>query len=144
VTPDVNVLVAASRADHAHYPVARSWLESAVTAASRAEPLIILPVVAVGFVRVATGAHAFTVPTPLRDALTTVGGILAMPHVRLGVHDREWPAFAELCERRGLAGAPVTDAWIAAAVLEHREHLVTFDRGFRRLLPPRALTVLRA
>jgi hypothetical protein len=36
----------------------------------------------------------------------------------------------------------LTDAWIAASVLQLNEHLVTFDRGFRRLLPPRHLTIL--
>jgi predicted nucleic acid-binding protein len=30
MTPDVNVLVAASRADHPHHGVARAWLEAAV------------------------------------------------------------------------------------------------------------------
>jgi predicted nucleic acid-binding protein len=29
MTPDVNVLVAASRADHPHHGVARAWLEGA-------------------------------------------------------------------------------------------------------------------
>ena len=33
MTPDVNVLVAASRADHPHHAMARTWLEAAVQAA---------------------------------------------------------------------------------------------------------------
>jgi hypothetical protein len=32
MTPDVNVLVAASRRDHPHHAVARAWLEEAVNA----------------------------------------------------------------------------------------------------------------
>ena len=40
------------------------------------------------------------------------------------------------------AGRSRADAWIAAAVIHLDEHFVTFDRGFRRLLPASALTVL--
>lgn len=36
----------------------------------------------------------------------------------------------------------MTDAWIAVAVLAHAEHLATFDRDFRRFLPPARLTLL--
>ena len=50
----------------------------------------------------------------------------------------------ELCKQYKLAGRVLSDAWIAASVLALNEHLVTFDRGFRRLLPPRHLTVLSA
>lgn len=38
----------------------------------------------------------------------------------------------------------VTDAWIAAATQALSEHLVTFDRDFKRLLAPRDLTLLDA
>ena len=36
----------------------------------------------------------------------------------------------------------VTDAWIASTVQALSEHLVTFDRDFRRLLSSRDVTVL--
>jgi hypothetical protein len=42
-----------------------------------------------------------------------------------------------------LQGNFVTDAWIAAATEALSEHLVTFDRDFRRLLSDRDLTVLQ-
>lgn len=34
------------------------------------------------------------------------------------------------------------DAWLAACVMRHGEHLVTFDRDFRGLLPEAQLTSL--
>lgn len=34
MTPDVNVLLAASRSDHPHHGVARDWLEQAASAAA--------------------------------------------------------------------------------------------------------------
>jgi len=142
VTPDVNVLVAASRADHAHHPLARPWVESAVGAASGATPLTLLPVVVVGYVRIVTNGHIHAPPTPTPLALAFVDALLARPHVRLAAHGGEWPRLAELCARHVLSGKVLTDAWIAATVLHLGEHLVTFDRGFRRLLPPRHLTVL--
>ncbi len=43
---------------------------------------------------------------------------------------------------KGLSGNAVPDAWLAASVIGLGEHLVTFDAGFRRLLPRRQLTVL--
>ena len=36
------------------------------------------------------------------------------------------------------------DAWLAAVVLHMGEHLVTFDRGLKQLLPRERLTVLAA
>ncbi len=42
-----------------------------------------------------------------------------------------------------LAANSITDAWIAAAVRTIGGHLVTFDRGFTRLLGRTELTVLQ-
>ena len=40
-------------------------------------------------------------------------------------------------------GNAIPDAWIAAAAQSHRVHLVTFDKGFRRLMKASLVTVLR-
>lgn len=42
-----------------------------------------------------------------------------------------------------LSGNDIPDAWIAAAVLAHRDHLASFDKGFRRLLNPEQFTLLQ-
>lgn len=144
MTPDVNVLVAAAREDHPHHAVARGWIEPAVQDATRVAPFTLLPLVAVGFVRIATNRRIHDPPTPTVAALAVVEALLTAPHVRLVAHGDEWPLVAALCRAHALTGGDVTDAWIAASVLHHNEHLVTFDRGFRRLLPARHLTVLRA
>lgn len=61
------------------------------------------------------------------------------------------PRFAAFCRKVGLpvlarehdlAANDLMDAWIAAAVRVLGSHLVTFDRGFRRLLSRNELTVL--
>ena len=142
MTPDVNVLVAAARADHPHHAPALAWLTESLRAVERGAALTVLPVVAVGFLRVVTQRRIFPVPTPLPEALAFLRAVLddrgALP-LTMGP---EWPAFVRLCEDHALAAGDVTDAWIAACVLDRHEHLVTFDRGFRRFLAPSALTVL--
>lgn len=143
VTPDVNILVAAARAEHPHHVAARTWLGGAVTSVTADAPLLLLPSVAIGFVRVVTDRRFYSAPpTSTRDALANVAALVARRHVTLGVQGADWGRVTALCEQLGLAGPVLTDAWLAASVLQLDEHLVTFDRGFRRLLPPRHLTVL--
>lgn len=142
MTPDINVLVAATRREHPQHAIAGPWLATAVHAATRASPLTLLPAVAVGYVRIVTDPRMYGVPTP--EALANVVALLARRHVRLPPQGTEWPRVVERCERHGLAGPILSDVWIAASVLELNEHLVTFDRDFRRLLPPRHLTILSA
>lgn len=142
MTPDVNVLVAASRDDHPQHRVARAWLEGALSAAAGGSSFVLLPVVAVGFLRIVTQARIFPDPTPVARALEFMRSIRARAGVEVATLGREWATVARLCELHGLSGNDVTDAWIAAAVLDLDEHLVTFDRGFRRFVAARDLTVL--
>jgi predicted nucleic acid-binding protein len=55
---------------------------------------------------------------------------------------RDWPTLRELATANNLAANDLTGAWIAAAVRTIGSHLVTFDRGFTRLLGRSELTVL--
>jgi hypothetical protein len=48
-----------------------------------------------------------------------------------------------LCLDRQLGGNEVPDAWLAAAVSQRGEHLVSFDRDFRKLLPRGQFTLLK-
>lgn len=138
MTPDVNVLVAAFRGDHEHHRPARTWLDRTRASAQ----IVLLPVVATGFVRTVGQRRAFPVPTPADEAVAFVEALLKAGDARMVAVSNEWPAFARLCREHAPAGGNVTDAWIAASVLLLDEHLATFDRGFRRLLPPHQLTVL--
>lgn len=140
--PDVNLLVAAARADHVHHGVARAWLEDTLKAAQGGESLEILPVVIASFLRLVTNPRIFVEPTPTANAIAFVDALLKCPGVEIPEGGREWPALRELCRAHGLAGNDVPDAWIAATVKTLHGHLVTFDRGFARLLGRDALTVL--
>ena len=142
MTPDVNVLVAASRDDHVHHGPARRWLGGALVAGASGQRLLLLPTVAAGFLRIVTHPRIFEEPTPLDAALAFVRALRAAPGVEEPPLGPELARLEALCARHDLRGNDVPDAWIAAVVLDRVDLLVTFDRGFRRFLPPTQLTVL--
>ncbi|MBX6420295.1 MAG: PIN domain-containing protein [Nevskia sp.] len=142
MTPDINVLLAASRSDHPHHKRARAWLTQAVAACETGARLEILPMVAAGFLRLATHPKVFVHPTPVAAAAGLLHALLQIPGVEMPPLGREWPVLRRLCCDRNLSGNWVSDAWIAAAVRVGNGHLVTFDRDFARLLDKSELTLL--
>jgi toxin-antitoxin system PIN domain toxin len=144
VTPDVNVVVAASRSDHPHHRQALSWLQDALRNCAGGASFHLLPMVATSFVRLVTNPKVFVQPTPLPDAMAFVDAILAVPGADMPQLGPEWNEFRRLCLDKGLTGNLVPDAWIAAAVKAGGFHLVTFDRGFAELLPRADRTLLIA
>lgn len=143
MTPDVNIIVAASRLDHPHHAAAFAWLEQALADSEAGRPLVILPMVASGFLRLVTHPRVFVQPTPLADAQAFLDAILNAPGVSMLPLGGEWAHFIALCAQHGLTGNAIPDAWIAAAAHHHHLHLVTFDKGFRKLLKPGRVTVLK-
>jgi toxin-antitoxin system PIN domain toxin len=142
MVPDINVLLAASRTDHSQHRPARRWLAHAITACDTGGSIEMLPMVAAGFLRLATNPRVFVAPTPIAAATAFLDSLLVVPGVEMQELGREWPTFRHLCRDHNLAANAVTDAWIAAAVRTSGGHLVTFDRGFSRLLGRMELTVL--
>ena len=144
MTPDVNVLVAASRSDHPHYDVARSWLERAVANATHGVVLTLQPMVIASFLRLVTHSKVFVQPTPMLDALRFIDALLAAPGVLQPALGGEWQALRKLCADKTFSANDVPDAWLAAAVIHQGEHLISFDADFRRLLPRSQFTRLVA
>lgn len=143
MTPDVNVLVAAFRADHPHHGRARAWLTEARAACiAGQDSLRVLPMVLAGFLRLVTNPKVFTEPDSVEDALTFAQALIATPGVELAQCGQEWPLLREKLLELCLGGNKIPDAWIASCVEHLGEHLVTFDRDFRRLLHASAHTVL--
>jgi len=58
MTPDVNVLVAASRTDHPHHEVARAWLEGSLGTSGTGAAFTLMPMVLASFLRL--GNHPAT------------------------------------------------------------------------------------
>lgn len=134
MTPDVNVLVAASRSDHPHHAVARDWLAQAMEASRGGAPLTLMPMVLASFLRLVTSPKIFQQATPIDDAVAFIDALLASPGVQLAPLGPEWAKLRRLCLDSQLSGNDLPDAWLAAAVVHLGEHLVSFDRDFRKLL----------
>jgi hypothetical protein len=143
MTPDVSVLVAASRSDHPHHAVARAWRMQALAQATQGQPLKLQPMVLASVLRLLTHPKVFVQPTPMAEALRFVDALLAAPGVELTALGEEWPALRGLCADKALSANAVPDAWLAAAVLHQGEHLVSFDADFKRLLPKAQFTQLK-
>lgn len=142
MTPDVNVLVAASRSDHPHHAVASDWLEEAISATRDGAPLTLMPMVVASFLRLVTSPRIFHSVTPTTDAVAFIDAILTSPGVELAPLGPEWPMLRQLCLDKQLTGNDLPDAWLSAAVVHRGEHLVTFDRDFKKLLAGHQLTLL--
>lgn len=143
MTPDVNVLVAASRSDHPHHSVAHHWLEQAIDPGD-GTGLSLLPMVLASFLRLVTSPRIFKAPTPTDRAVAFADALLELPGVRLLALGDEWPRLRQMCLEHTLAGNDLPDAWLAAAALQHGEQVVTFDRDFKRLLGRGRFTLLNA
>lgn len=144
MTPDVNVLVAASRSDHPHHAVARTWLEDALAGAENGAAFTLMPMVIASLLRLVTSPRIFVQPTPIADAVAFIDAILATPGVELASLGTEWPKLRQLCLEKQLNGNDLPGGWLAAAVEQQAEHLVSFDRDFKKLLARTRFTLLKA
>ena len=142
MTPDVNVLVAAARSDHPHHAVARAWLEETLAGAASDSVCTLMPMVLASFLRLVTSTKIFKRPTSIEEALEFVDALLTLPGVRLAELGPEWKRLRALCLDRKLSGNEVPDAWLVAAVAQRGEHLVSFDRDFKKLLGRGQFTLL--
>lgn len=140
--PDVNVLVAAFRPGHVHHSVAQEWLrETRRQCAGGSARLTLAAMVVAGFLRLVTNPRVFSPPDNPELAVAFIDALLATPGI--GWRDGEaWPLLRSKVLALKLHGNDVSDAWIAAATEAAGEQLVTFDRGFRRLLAARDLILL--
>ena len=144
MTPDVNVLVAAFRTDHPHHRTACDWFEATIAASASGSQFTLFPMVVASFLRLTTNPRIFPAPTPIDAAIAFADALIAIPGAELATLGAEWPVMRQLCLDRQLRGNALPDAWLAAAVVQHGEHLATFDADFRKLLRRNQLTVLAA
>jgi toxin-antitoxin system PIN domain toxin len=141
--PDLNVLLAASRIDHPQHSPALGWLKQAIAECDAGGSIELLPMVAAGFLRISTNLKVFVSPMTIGAAVDFIESLLRIPGVDMPELGREWPALRQLSLDHDLKANAITDAWIAAAVRTLGSHLVTFDRGFTRLLGRTELTLLK-
>ena len=144
MTPDVNVLIAASRSDHPHHKAAYACLDEAIAACADGATFKLMPMVVTSFLRLVTNSKIFVHPATVEDAMGFLDALLAVPGVEMPSLGTEWPMLRQLCIAKNLTANDIPDAWLAAAVIQLGEHLVTFDADFKTLLRRTQLTVLTA
>lgn len=142
--PDVNVLVAAFRKDHSQHRVAADWLNKALTSAVDGQLLLLSIGVISSFLRLVTQPKIFPTPTPIERAVDFVDWLLEDPKVKLSNAGTEWADMRSLVLKKQLSANHIPDAQLAAMAINLSEPFVTFDKGFRQLLPPSLLVILRA
>ena len=111
--------------------------------ATAERPIYLLPAVVSGFLRIVTHPKIFATPSVIDAAAGHIDALLAMPNVAVLETPPRWSNFRQLCIDKSLSGNAIPDAWIASTVTQHSEHLATFDKDFRKLLPRSRLTVLK-
>jgi uncharacterized protein len=127
---DVNVVLAAHRADHPHHEPVREWFDEMLRDQER---FTVPMVVWTSFLRLATNRRIFEVPTPRPDAFAFIEAVHAQP-LQLTVEPgpRHLELLRELCDESDAVGDLVADAAIAAIAAEHGCEIVTLDRDFAR------------
>lgn len=128
--PDVNILVYAYREDAPGHPRFREWLEDIVNGD---QAYGMSDIVLNGFLRVVTHSAVFNLPSPIDDALAFVEDVRRQPNcVVLAPGARHWEIFARLCQRSGVRGNLVPDAYLAALAIESGSEWITMDGDYAR------------
>lgn len=127
---DVNIVLAAHRADHPEHAAVRAWFDAMLLEDERfAVPAFVWA----SFLRLATNRRIFTVPTPRADAFAFVDATRAQArYLELAPGPRHFELLREICDDADATGNLVPDAVIAAVAVEHGCEVVTLDRDFGR------------
>lgn len=130
ILPDANLLLYAYDQSSPFHPKAAAWCEKIMSSSS---PVILLPVVVFGFVRISTHPRIFMNPLSVAEASDHVRSWLSRKQVRL--HDmllEDVDAALVLLESAGTAGNLTTDAQIAAVAHRLGAEVQTADLDFGR------------
>jgi toxin-antitoxin system PIN domain toxin len=127
---DVNVVLAAHRADHPQHGPVRDWFDRLLIAGT---PFTVPTTVWASFLRLCTNRRIFDVPTPLVDAFEFVTATCARPAYLLTTPgSTHLDVLRRLCTDAEATGDLIPDAVLAAVALEHGCEVVTMDRDFAR------------
>lgn len=127
---DVNVVLAAFRADHPQHEPARAWFDELIAAD---EPFAVPNTVWASFLRLVTHRRVFPVPTPRTEAFAFIASVVGQPnHLPIGPGPRHLALLRQVCDDADADADLVPDAILAAIATEYNCVIVTFDRDFAR------------
>ncbi len=130
IIPDINLLLYAYDSNSPFHGKAAGWWQGCLSAT---EPVGLLHVVVLGFVRIATNARAFQHPMTPVEAAGHVRSWLEQPPVQvLDPGPDHLRHTLELLETLGTAGNLVSDAQMAVLAMDHDAVLHTADTDFVR------------
>jgi toxin-antitoxin system PIN domain toxin len=130
ILPDVNILVYAHRADAPNHAAYRRWLENVINSD---QAYGMADIVLSGFLRTVTHPRIFAPPSEMAVALAFANQVRKQPNcILISPGPRHWTIFSQLCERVGVKGYLVPDAYLAALALESGSEWITTDRDFSR------------
>jgi len=130
ILPDANLLLYAYDQSSPFHGRAKKWCEDIMSGPA---PVILVPVVIFGFVRMATHTRVFQEPLAVGEAAEIVRVWLARRHVQLHEMLADDVACAlHLLESAGTAGNLTTDAQIAAVAIRLDAEVHTADLDFGR------------
>lgn len=127
--PDLNILVAAFRYEHPDHARMRAWLQDALAT----EQIGLASYVMTGVVRLLTNRAMWEKPDTSEVALGHIDALRQNESiVDVAPGAAHWTILAELCRAADARGSLVSDAALAAVVIEHGATLVTLDRDFAK------------
>ncbi len=130
VTVDTNILLYAANTDDDLHGSARKFLDGL---ARGPELLYLFWPTIMGFLRIATNPGIFPNPTPAKQAIAAITGLLERPNIRTPVEGANfWDLYLETAGE-DTRGNHVPDAQLATLMREHGVTVIyTRDRDFRR------------
>ena len=127
---DLNLLIYAINRNAPFHSAARKWWESCL---SGSEPVALVWLVILGFLRITTNARIMPSPLTEQQALEIMNEWLEQSIVCiLAPTDRHWNIFRQLIAPLGTAGNLTSDAHLAALAVEHGATLCSTDNDFSR------------
>ena len=130
ILTDINLLVHAYHRESPRHAAARTWWEDRLNGT---EPVGLVWVVMLGFIRMTTNRQILTNPWSASDACAVVRTWLERPYVTV-IHpgDHHAEILFGLLASVGAAANLTTDAHLAALAIEHQAELHSTDADFGR------------
>lgn len=130
ILPDVNLLLYAYDESSPFHAESKTWCENIF---SEERPVVLLPVVIFGFVRISTHPRVFKEPLTVSEAAAHVRSWLARRQVRLHeMLEEDVESALMMLQTAGTAGNLTTDAQIASTAQRLDAVVHTADLDFGR------------